>query len=58
MAAKSLVLVCQRPENLECSLGSALQLQDGASNPECRHCPGEGESVPQGVSAVLKVFVG
>lgn len=33
MAAKSLVLVYERPENLECSLGSALGLQGDASNP-------------------------
>lgn len=58
MAAESLVLVYQRPENLECSLGSALRLQDGPLNPECGHCPGEGESLPRGGSAVLKVFVG
>lgn len=58
MAAKSLVLVHQRPESLECSLGSALQLQNGASNPECGHWPGEGRvSVPGGILQ-LSVFGG
>lgn len=58
MAAKSLVLVHQRPESLECSLGSALQLQNGASNPECGHWLGEGESLCPGGILQFSVFGG
>lgn len=55
MAAKSLVLVHQRPESLDCSWSSALQLQNGASNPECGHWPGVGRVSALGNSAVLSV---
>lgn len=41
---------------MECSLGSALQLQNGASNPECGHWPEGGKSLSAlGDSAVLSV---
>lgn len=38
--------------------GQCLVAAGWCSELECGHCPGEGESLPWGVSAVLKGFVG